>query len=111
MCLDFAGISTERIQFSWVSAAEGSKWADVVNNTVKKIRELGPYKEYQNLSKKVFIEGGQKMIEVIKKAKELLDNKSVQVVIGYGEGAFGKTRAIFVRDSAQADKLMFDDRW
>ena len=50
------------------------------------------------------------MIEVIKKAKELLENKTVQVIIGFGEGSFGKTRAIFVRDPAQADKLIFDDR-
>ena len=38
---DFMGIETRRIQFSWVSAAEGAKWADVVNTTVAKIRELG----------------------------------------------------------------------
>jgi len=48
--LNFTGIDTERIQFSWVSAAEGFKWADVVNNTVKKIRELGPYENYQKIA-------------------------------------------------------------
>jgi len=47
--LNFSGIDTERIQFSWVSAAEGFKWADVVNNTVKKIRELGPYQNYKEI--------------------------------------------------------------
>jgi F420-non-reducing hydrogenase iron-sulfur subunit len=31
-----------RVKFSWVSAAEGAKWADIVNATVKDIRELGP---------------------------------------------------------------------
>jgi coenzyme F420-reducing hydrogenase delta subunit len=48
--LDFAGIDVERIQFSWVSAAEGAKWADVVNKTVEKIRELGPYENYKKIS-------------------------------------------------------------
>ncbi|MDP4268302.1 MAG: 4Fe-4S dicluster domain-containing protein [Bacteroidota bacterium] len=50
------------------------------------------------------------MIEVIKKAKELLDNKTVGVVIGYGEGSDGKARAIFVRNSQDADKFIFDQR-
>ncbi|MDR3328996.1 MAG: hydrogenase iron-sulfur subunit [Prevotellaceae bacterium] len=45
--LDFMGIDVRRIRFSWVSAAEGAKWADVVNSTVAAIRELGPYTDYQ----------------------------------------------------------------
>jgi coenzyme F420-reducing hydrogenase delta subunit len=48
--LDFAGIDTERIQFSWVSAAEGAKWANVVNSTVEKIKQLGPYENYEKIS-------------------------------------------------------------
>lgn len=48
--LNFTGIDTERIQFSWVSAAEGFKWADVVNNTVKKIKEIGPYENYKKIA-------------------------------------------------------------
>jgi coenzyme F420-reducing hydrogenase delta subunit len=41
------GIDIERIRWSWVSAAEGAKWADVVNDTVDKIRKMGPYTEYK----------------------------------------------------------------
>ena len=48
--LDFAGIETERIQFSWVSAAEGFKWADVVNNMAAKIKQLGPYENYKKIA-------------------------------------------------------------
>jgi F420-non-reducing hydrogenase iron-sulfur subunit len=48
--IDFMGIDKRRICFSWVSAAEGAKWADVVNSTVSKIRELGPYEDYKKLS-------------------------------------------------------------
>jgi coenzyme F420-reducing hydrogenase delta subunit len=48
--LDFAGIDTERIQFSWVSAAEGAKWANVVNSTVEKIKQLGPYENFEKIS-------------------------------------------------------------
>jgi len=49
--LDFIGFDTRRITFSWVSAAEGAKWAQLVNETVAKVKELGPYTEYENLNK------------------------------------------------------------
>ena len=48
--LDLMGVDIRRIQYSWVSAAEGSKWADLVNNTVADIRALGPYTEYQKVA-------------------------------------------------------------
>ena len=48
--MNFTGIDTERIQFSWVSAAEGFKWADVVNKTVAKIRAMGPYENYNKIA-------------------------------------------------------------
>jgi len=54
---NFMGIDMERITFSWVSAAEGAKWADLVNKTVDKVRQLGPYVAYQSLSKWSFQEG------------------------------------------------------
>jgi F420-non-reducing hydrogenase iron-sulfur subunit len=47
--LDFMGFPTERIIFSWVSAAEGTKWASVVNEATEKVRSLGPFKDYKNL--------------------------------------------------------------
>jgi coenzyme F420-reducing hydrogenase delta subunit len=50
--MDFMGIDMTRITFSWVSAAEGAKWADVVNTTVTRIRELGPYISYKELVNK-----------------------------------------------------------
>ncbi len=48
--LDVLGIDTRRIQYSWVSAAEGSKWADIVNSTVAVLRELGPYHDYAKVA-------------------------------------------------------------
>jgi coenzyme F420-reducing hydrogenase delta subunit len=53
---DFMGIDTRRIIFSWVSAAEGAKWAEIVNSTVASIRELGPYDDYKNIAKKPVVE-------------------------------------------------------
>lgn len=48
--LDFLGIDTRRVQFFWVSAAEGAKWAEVVNSTVENIRRLGPFENYRRLA-------------------------------------------------------------
>ncbi len=48
--LEFLGIDVRRVQFSWVSAAEGAKWAELVNETSERIRGLGPFREYQRLS-------------------------------------------------------------
>ena len=39
--MEYMGIDMRRVKFSWVSAAEGAKWADIVNTTVREIRELG----------------------------------------------------------------------
>ena len=47
--LDFTGISPERVKFSWISAAEGSKFADLINSVTEDIRNLGPFDQYQQL--------------------------------------------------------------
>ncbi len=49
--LDFIGMDVNRIVFSWVSAAEGAKWAEVVNESVDQFRQLGPATSYQKLIK------------------------------------------------------------
>ena len=50
--MDYLGLDIRRVTFSWVSAAEGAKWADVVNTTVKEIRALGPATAYADLRRK-----------------------------------------------------------
>jgi coenzyme F420-reducing hydrogenase delta subunit len=50
--MDFMGVDMNRITFSWVSAAEGAKWAEVVNSTVTRLRELGPYVSYKEMVNK-----------------------------------------------------------
>jgi len=48
--LDFAGIDVRRIVFSWVSAAEGAKWAELVNEVTAEVRRLGPHVERLKLA-------------------------------------------------------------
>lgn len=49
--LDLLGFDRRRLFFSWVSAAEGAKWASLVNDVVTQVRSLGPFIEYEKLAK------------------------------------------------------------
>jgi len=41
--LAFAGIGERRVYFSWVSAAEGQKFADLINAITQQVRSAGPF--------------------------------------------------------------------
>jgi len=47
--LDMLGFDSRRITFSWVSAAEGAKWGQLVNEVVSDIKKLGPFNDYVKL--------------------------------------------------------------
>ena len=40
--LQYAGIEPERVQFTWVSASEGGRFAAIVEKVVEGVRKLGP---------------------------------------------------------------------
>lgn len=40
--LDYLGIEPGRVQFSWVSASEGSRFAALIEKVVEDVRALGP---------------------------------------------------------------------
>jgi len=40
--LEYVGIDPRRVQFSWVSASEGEKFAKVVSGVVAEVKALGP---------------------------------------------------------------------
>jgi coenzyme F420-reducing hydrogenase delta subunit len=44
--LEFLGIEEGRVQFSWVSAAEGGKFSQVVDEVTQGIKKLGPMKRF-----------------------------------------------------------------
>ncbi len=47
--LDFTGIPPERVKYSWISAAEGVKFAEFINSVTEDIRKLGPFDQYRQL--------------------------------------------------------------
>ena len=44
------------------------------------------------------------------RAKELLESKTVQVIIGYEAGSTGKARPAFITEPEKSDRLIYDDR-
>jgi coenzyme F420-reducing hydrogenase delta subunit len=40
--LDYVGVEPGRVQFSWVSASEGSKFSQVVKEVTEEVKALGP---------------------------------------------------------------------
>jgi ferredoxin len=50
------------------------------------------------------------MDELRKVAKDLLESKTVSVVIGYGEGTGKRIRALFAKDPEEVSGLIFDSR-
>ncbi len=46
---ELLGVEPDRMTFSWVSASEGGKWRDVVNDATERVRRLGPFTAYREL--------------------------------------------------------------
>ncbi|MTI82141.1 MAG: hydrogenase iron-sulfur subunit [Firmicutes bacterium] len=40
--LNYMGVEEDRVNFTWVSAAEGGRFADVATKVSERITELGP---------------------------------------------------------------------
>jgi F420-non-reducing hydrogenase iron-sulfur subunit len=53
--LDFIGIDSSRLHFSWVSASEGKKWVDIVDGVIDAVRIKGPFKQYKQMNKEIEI--------------------------------------------------------
>ena len=43
--LEYIGIDPRRVQLTWVSASEGNKFADVINEFTADIKKIGPIKK------------------------------------------------------------------
>ena len=48
--MEFMGVDPKRFQVSWVSASEGQKFAKVVTDFTKQIKELGPQTKLSEVS-------------------------------------------------------------
>ena len=44
--LEYMGIEPERVTFSWITGAEGTRFAELVDKTVRDVKRLGPAKRF-----------------------------------------------------------------
>jgi coenzyme F420-reducing hydrogenase delta subunit len=49
--LEYTGIDPNRVRMTWVSAAEGHKFAEVVKEVTEDIRKLGPMQHFRRENK------------------------------------------------------------
>ena len=47
--MDFMGIDDGRVNFTWVSAAEGEGFAKIIRKVTEKVKKLGPNKIFKKL--------------------------------------------------------------
>ncbi|MCF8010026.1 MAG: hydrogenase iron-sulfur subunit [Clostridiales bacterium] len=40
--MDYIGVEDERVSFSWVSASEGTRFAEVINKVTERAKKVGP---------------------------------------------------------------------
>jgi coenzyme F420-reducing hydrogenase delta subunit len=122
--MDFIGIDLKRLHFAWVSAAEGHKWAKVVNEVTASVQEAGPLPGFEypegwdginlpDMAGNGPQEFDERQLAAIranlqKAATEALSRNRADVVIGYGPGALtSQTIPVFVTDAADCDKLVW----
>jgi len=92
--LDALGFDMRRIHFTWISAAEGRKFQQVITEITEQTRALGPYRPYEMQPRREHLEipsapapGGVNETttqELRAAARRLLEEGDVKVVIGYG---------------------------
>jgi coenzyme F420-reducing hydrogenase delta subunit/ferredoxin len=120
--MDFIGIDLNRLHFAWVSAAEGHKWARVVNEVTAAVQEAGPLPGFDHPEGWEGIElpettgsGPQDLYKghldairanLQKAASEVLTTERADVVIGYGSGSLpDQTHPALVTETADCEEL------
>lgn len=127
--LDFVGMPFERVRFSWVSAAEGAKWAQVVKEVVKGVETVGP-NEMFNPEKWLPVDFSFSEISPQKEyhypilgtvdnetcikqlrevAKGLLESKKVDYIFGYEAGSIDfKTTPLITKKPSDTSRLIIN---
>ena len=96
--LDTLGFDLRRLKLAWISAAEGTKWAQTVTDFTKEIAALGPYTELHELcgcvdsplageqvlaAKMVYTESKPADSALIKAVEEAFQQEKVAKVLGW----------------------------
>jgi coenzyme F420-reducing hydrogenase delta subunit/ferredoxin len=111
--LESIGFDMRRLHYTWISAAEGKKFQQVITDITEQTRALGPYRPYEAQPKVEPLsptpppaagsdwEASEQQLR--ERAAQLLAEGKVQVVIGYGARG-----PIFVTRPEDAARLVWN---
>jgi F420-non-reducing hydrogenase iron-sulfur subunit len=114
--LEYVGFDMRRVHFSWVSAAEGAKFVDVVKNVTDAVRQAGPFPGFAPTAQvaRSIRQPEKARPDVLEPASgtmtEDLASGRVRAVIGYRQGRIaGSLRPAWARDAAGLAALRHAD--
>jgi len=121
--LTIAGFDADRVQFTWVSASEGVRFADVVKDVTAKVTAAIERTRERTggqvpCSFSTGDTGGQipcsfskQQSELIPLCKSLIEDKTISTIIGFQAGGeTGLSIPCIINSSDEADKLVWNNR-
>ena len=128
--LTAAGFDENRVQFTWVSASEGARFADVVKDVTQKVAAAVEHEATQGENARaqgdgslvltqgvaqgdgsLVLSAGLAQGELIPLCKKLLEDGTVDTVIGFQIGGeMGLSLPYFVSSPDEADKFVWNNR-
>jgi coenzyme F420-reducing hydrogenase delta subunit/ferredoxin len=112
--LDMLGFDLRRLHFSWISAAEGKKFQQVITEITEQTRAMGPYRPYETTPRRESLAAPapaavaptvEAVAAMRATARESLESGKVQVVIGYGERG-----PVFITKADETERLQWNER-
>jgi coenzyme F420-reducing hydrogenase delta subunit len=107
--LEVLGFDMRRLHFAWISAAESRKFQQTVKQVVEETRQLGPY-QYPAPPTDSYGAGREPhknhfdAAAAQQRAREMLEAKEVDVVIGYGSSG-----PVFIRRPEDVDQITCEE--
>ena len=116
--LDFVGMDRERLHFSWVSAAEGAKFVEVVKQVTEAVRSVGPFPGFAPLPARPMGMPGTgaspatmheaRPVMALEGQRADLEQGTVRAVLGYRPGRrAGSLRPAWATDATDLAALRF----
>ena len=106
--LEHVGVNPERLRLEWVSAGEGIRFAEIMNDFSAKVKSLGPFGSSEGIDKAELasrLEGATQLVPYIK----LVERERLRVPVRTDEGYrkfFGSQEFSELFDELVLDKLV-----
>jgi coenzyme F420-reducing hydrogenase delta subunit/ferredoxin len=116
--LDFVGLDLARVHFSWVSAAEGAKFVEVVKRVTEAVRSVGPFPGFdppgdrrpERTAVLAAVPAGEQARPPVQidQLRIDLEQGTVRAILGYRTGRrAGSLRPAWAMDAADLSRLCF----